>query len=820
MSIDHFLITTTYKNWTGDFNFHVDVSDNRNALTFLEILDLYNLVQHVRGPTHKDGHTLDLVITRRNCKLVSPPKVDTRTLPSDHSAIRCNVDISRPGPSTKRIRSRRIRNINALEFRKDIRSSLESMSSITDLDIMVDGYNESLLKTLDEHAPEMERTVTLRPHAPWYNESLRIARQERRRRERKWLRSRLTVDKENYREQCETYKALLTKSKTDYHSKEVQNAGQRELFRVVDKLTCPKSTKNLPDHESPKQLSDSFAKFFSDKINRLRSGLESTTMPPVSVLISETCESSFSEFAEVTEADVLEAIRSASITSCPLDPLPIGVFKTCLEDLLPTITQIVRTSLSSGTFPTAYKHARIIPLLKKLNLDANILSNYRPISNLPFIGKIIERIAIQQLQTYLSENNLHARMQSAYRSFHSVETALLKVQNDILRALDKHQEALLLLLDFNAAFDTIDHNQLLNRLMSRYGVKGKVLQWISSYLSGRTQSIAIGNVLSDPVDLNCGVPQGSVAGPLIFTLFSAPLQDIIESHGLQSVVYADDTQIYFTFPPRDRLLAVQKIESCVADIRSWCQRNWLVLNDGKTELMYFTSKFIRNRTEWKPAIKIGNAIIQPSPLARNLGVIMDSSLNMSSHVNNVCKSAMFGIRKIGQIRQYLTQDSTAKLIHAFVTSKLDSCNSLLFGLMDRDVMKVQRVQNTAARLVLRVSRREHITPALESLHWLPIQQRAVYKILLITFKALRGMAPAFISDLLALYKPSRVLRSSSDCQLRVIKSSTKFYGERSYAFAAAKLWNKLPTSIRHATNPGIFKAKLKTHLFQLHFCVK
>ena len=237
-------------------------------------------------------------------------------------------------------------------------------------------------------------------------------------------------------------------------------------------------------------------------------------------------------------------------------------------------------------------------------------------------------------------------------------------------------------------------------------------------------------------------------------------------------------------------------------------------------LVFLLIKYQFVRTEWKPAIKIGNAIIQPSPLARNLGVIMDSSLNMSSHVNNVCKSAMFGIRKIGQIRQYLTQDSTAKLVHAFFTSKLDSCNSLLFGLMDRDVMKVQRVQNTAARLVLSVSRREHITPALESLHWLPIQQRAVYKILLITFKALRGMAPAFISDLLSLYKPSRELRSSSDCQLRVIKSSTKFYGERSYAFAAAKLWNKLPPSIRHATNPGIFKAKLKTRFFPAAFLCK
>ena len=197
---------------------------------------------------------------------------------------------------------------------------------------------------------------------------------------------------------------------------------------------------------------------------------------------------------------------------------------------------------------------------------------------------------------------------------------------------------------------------------------------------------------------------------------------------------------------------------------------------------------------------------------------MDSSLSMTVHVNNVCQSALFGIRKIGQIRQYLTQKSTARLVHAYVTSKLDSCNSLLFGLPDRELMKVQRVQNIAARLVLRVSRREHITPVLESLHWLPIEQRTVYKILLITFKALKGMAPIFISDMLALYKPTRVLRSSSDCRLNVVNCSTNFYGKRSYVVAAANLWNNIPANIRHAPSLGISKSKLKTHLFKLHYC--
>ena len=196
---------------------------------------------------------------------------------------------------------------------------------------------------------------------------------------------------------------------------------------------------------------------------------------------------------------------------------------------------------------------------------------------------------------------------------------------------------------------------------------------------------------------------------------------------------------------------------------------------------------------------------------------MDSNLSMSDHVIKVCKGALAGIRKIGHIRNYLTEDVNVKLVHAFVTSKLDSCNSLLFGLPDHEIQKVQRVQNTAARLVLRVSRRQHITPSLEKLHWLPVKQRSVYKILLLTYKALNGMAPEFISDLVQLYVPTRVLRSSSECRLILPSSSTKFYGDRSFAYAAASLWNSLPNCVRHSSSLGIFKSKLKTHLFIQHF---
>ena len=187
-------------------------------------------------------------------------------------------------------------------------------------------------------------------------------------------------------------------------------------------------------------------------------------------------------------------------------------------------------------------------------------------------------------------------MQSAYRPFHITETALLRVQNDILLALDNKKEAILVMLDFSAAFGTIDHNHLIHRFSSRYGITDTALNWISSDLHNRNQCVLINNVKSDYHHLWCGVPQGSVAGPLAFIMFSAPLQDLIAAHGISRVVYADDTQLYITFDPADRASAVKRIEKCVQDVKSWTLSNKLALNDSKTEMIFLSSRFTKKCT--------------------------------------------------------------------------------------------------------------------------------------------------------------------------------------------------------------------------------
>ena len=208
------------------------------------------------------------------------------------------------------------------------------------------------------------------------------------------------------------------------------------------------------------------------------------------------------------------------------------------------------TILPSLCVPTSdFKNALVIPLLKKSSLDPNVLKNYRPVTNLSFISKILEKIVFNQLVSHLNHNDLIVKFQSAYRSGHSTETALLKVANDLLCNIDSGDVAMLTMLDLSAAFDTLDHDILIHRLSFTFGLSDNVLNWFKSYLCDRKQKIKIDNFYSDDIPISFGVPQGSVLGPLLFTMYMYPLSKLINSEKFGYHLYADDTQLYCSFKP-------------------------------------------------------------------------------------------------------------------------------------------------------------------------------------------------------------------------------------------------------------------------------
>jgi hypothetical protein len=478
---------------------------------------------------------------------------------------------------------------------------------------------------------------------------------------------------------------------------------------------------------------------------------------------------------------------------------------------------LVNAALSSGTFPSQLKSAIVLPLLKKPSLDTEILKNYRPVSNLSFVSKLIEKVVALRILDHMKDNNLLDEMQSAYRSGHSTETALLRVHNDIVISVDQGKGVALILLDLSAAFDTVDHEILLNFLRDYVGLDGSVLKLFQTYLANRSQCVSIKGVLSELSELAYGVPQGSVLGPIEFCIYTIPLGAILRHYNIQYHIYADDTQLYCSFDLKSPSETISHISACISDIRTWMIRNKLKINDDKTEFLLITSP--RAKLSENFELSIGQANIVPSNSCKSLGVMLDGQFTMDTQIGHLCKSIHFHLRNIGAIRSLLTSTATEQLIHSLVTSRLDYCNSLLYGIPGYQKDRLQRMQNIAARIVTRCDRRDHITPVLKSLHWLPVKYRIDFKILLFVYKCMNDLAPSYLIELVKPYHQERysTRRNSQHCLSKPPLFNLKSYGERSFTFSAPTEWNKLPLEIRTASSIECFKSQLKTHLFKKHF---
>ena len=689
------------------------------------------------------------------------------------------------------------------------------------MDRSVNEYNSSISSLIEKHAPvSVVRSKGDKPK-PWYSDDIHSARQERRRRERRWLKSGLEVHRECYFIQWKTVVRMIDQAKQDYYKSLFGKANPSDMFNIVKELLCP-NVKLLPNHSCENQLAEKFSYVFKEKIDKIRCDISAKSILSQG-LIDETksCHGSkLDAFNSVSATDLKIIIHKMTKKTCSLDPWPTWMLHTYLDVVLPAITYIVNSSLSSGAFPTALKCAIIRPVLKKQGLERDILTNYRPVSNLPFLGKVIEKAVSLQVTNYLSQHHLGDPLQSAYKAGHSCETALLKVTSDIQLALDDGEGMLMAMLDLSAAYDLVDHDILLSRMKSQLGFSGMVLKWFNSYLKSRTQMVVIGSAQSNEVPLTTGVPQGSILGSLLYLIYVLPLKYIFEKHNISYHCFADDIQIYNRFSLKQDGLtsSLKKLEMCIAEVKEWFDQSKLKINSNKTEFVVFISRYNQHKVNLsKCVLHVGSDIIYPSKCARNLGSYLDENLSMKEHVSTAVRSVYWNIRSVGKIRRYLDENTCASLLNALVTSRLDYNNSLLFGVPDTILNMLQAVQNHAARILTGTRMSDHITPVFISLHWLPVRERIKYKILVTVYKCLhQPHSPQYLKDLLQQHVPARLLRSSNDPSCLVVPRTRTAIGDRAFAACAPRLWNNLPSHLRSANSLYTFKNILKPIFLNRH----
>ena len=807
----------------GDFNYWIDKPHLKPfSAEFLELIDQNNFENHVSGPTHSLGHTLDLVLTPTDMDGVISVEVDdVDSSISDHALITFGFLLPRPVSYEKVIRFRNYRNLDHDLACSTVNQHLNNIDlSIFSASELITVHNNILKSVVDDFCPEIEKKIIVRDDSPWYTPRVKSLRRARRRAERKWRKNKNNHTRSQYVLARSSVIHAVKDEKKKYYQGKVDSCGsdQRKLASVMNNILGRRSVNARPSVASDAQLASDFIKFFTNKIANIRQELDQVSQRnefSVEFQPHYALNNILSSFQSVEVEMVESYVRSLNKTYCLLDPLNISKLFSVYSHTIKFITAIVNKCFSEGCFPQSEKHALIRPLLKKPGLDVENKSNYRPVSNLSFLSKILERAMLAQLLPLLEQNNCIPDFQSAYKQHHSTETALLKVHNDLVENTCSGMSSLLILLDLSAAFDTVDHELLLSDLY-KCGVRDNALALVKSFLSGRLQSVIINQSISDPVILLFGVPQGSILGPILFVVYISSLSALLHAHGVPHHFYADDTQVYVKIT--NAADTKRKMELLMSDIKIWMQKRKLKLNDGKTEIIIVRGNRRSADADNILNINIDDSQLQPIDSARNLGIRMDSRLDYKLHINQMVKNCYLQIRNLYYVKRFINRQCLLTLVHSMVFSRVDYCNALLVGLPNYILKKVQSVLNRAARLVFDVPPRTPTTSYLIELHWLPIKARIEFKLCLMTFKVLKYGKPVYLAELLKRppSRPGVNLRHDDDhLRLdlpRAIQQSS--FSERSFSFVAPRLYNRLPLSVRQLDSVESFKTQLKTFLFR------
>lgn len=507
------------------------------------------------------------------------------------------------------------------------------------------------------------------------------------------------------------------------------------------------------------------------------------------------------ELCLVSESDVLSCLAGIKSGAVGVDGLSARMLRLGMPYLLPPLLNIINFSLETGQFPEVWKMSLITPIPKKENPS---IDDLRPISILPAVSKVLEKIVKFQLVEYIDNHKILPRYQSGFRKNYSCTTALLKVTSDVTGAFDRGQCCPAVLVDMTKAFDTLNVELLIAKLNS-YGIDCR--GWFSSYLRNRKQAVRLGRHdrvnISEFREVNTGVPQGSILGPVLFSIFTADLPKNIKHCHYH--MYADDLQIYLPTESDSLNEAICRINLDLEDLSRWASRNSLLINPSKTQAILFTRSAIEKS---HINIKIDNKIVEWKDEIRNLGLLMDTALTFNGHVNGICRRAFFRLKTIYEYRNYLPVQTKKTLTDSLVLS-VPSFLDVVYGpyLTEFNKYRIQKIQNSCVRYAKCLPRREHISRHVAELFQTNMGQRRFAHMGCLLHNVVTIQTPDYLCDFIKKRSSLHSVEVRHKDILDIPKHRLEFF-KSSFHYLAAHIYNQIPRSIKQKSGSA-FKAEIK-----------
>lgn len=776
---------------------------------------LTNLVKDATRVNDRTSSLLDLIITDSPdlCKSVN---IHHNPAISDHAMVIAEILIERPKEKPKYMFRRSLDKIDEELFNSDlINTPWCDVLSEPDINYQIQHFNELFLNIFNLHAP-MKRFKVNTKLTPWITDNVKLMM--------------LLRDKASHRAQIsdnkshlDYYKSLrnlvtgaIDREKRAYFSFYVNNNKDKpKLMWKHLKRICPlssnsKSEATVPNHLcNPDEINDFFLNVpgndaVDDKISHY--------------FKHNKFSDKLFDISTTTMEDIAKIVSNIKTKASGHDSITIDMIKMTLPTTLPAITEIVNNSLKSKIFPEVWKTAKVKPIPKTSKVEE--YKDLRPISILPVLSKILERVVCTQLTKYLEDENILPDIQSGFRRGFGTATALANVNDDIITASDAGMCTILILLDFSRAFDCLNVELLLAKL-SYYGISGESCDWFRSFLTNRSQYVEIeseqGDLLKSKLNIvNRGTPQGSILSPILFILFTADLPKHIKNSKIH--LYADDTQIYYSFKPEMLREAVEKINEDLSSIHDWANNNTLVLNAAKTKYMVLGSKVQCAKVASQSFdVKINGQVLQKVDNALNLGLIMDKELRYIDHINSKIKNSFYRLKTLYNIRKYLSESVRKTLVEAIVLSQFNYCDAV-YGprLYNKTKRAIQRVQNACTRFCYNIPNRAHITPYLNEKNILKMETRRQLHLTCLVHKVALKKRPKYLFEKLEWVKDvqQRNTRRREANKLVIPTHRTSNF-KGSFKYSAAKIWNNLPPPLRQSMSQLTLKRYISRELLTL-----